>query len=475
MTNASELIDATPSAALLIESIRDIGYSIETAISDLIDNSISANANNIYINLNDDDVENIFLEIVDDGHGMNRNELIKAMTIGAKDPRIIRDKDDLGRFGLGLKTASFSQCRKLTVESNFNDEINSFTWDLDLVREKNNWVVIDNKKDNLAPGTKIIWEKIDRADFKLSKINTNSILKNIDNHLGLVFHRFLEGINLKSEKLKIFINGSEVEPINPFNEESNATLKSAVSTFKYNNSNIYVQYFILPHEDMVTMEEWKKFEMDGGYIKNQGCYVYRCNRLIVSSTWFGIMPKLATTKLCRAKIDIGNDIDSDWKIDIKKSTAYPPKSIKNFLSELIINNIESKGRNVVNKRTQELIKDKDMKLWVPIRTKRKITYKINRKHPLVKKLLNNKENLLILKLLENSIPYQEIYGEMCDNSATVIGWLEEDKNVLNDVKQLIEIFRSDNVPEEIIKSEVEYILIRSGIQFNEESFLEILK
>ena len=475
MTNASELIDATPSAALLIESIRDIGYSIETAISDLIDNSISANANNIYINLNDDDVENIFLEIVDDGHGMNRNELIKAMTIGAKDPRIIRDKDDLGRFGLGLKTASFSQCRKLTVESNFNDEINSFTWDLDLVREKNNWVVIDNKKDNLAPGTKIIWEKSDRADFKLSKINTNSILKNIDNHLGLVFHRFLEGINLKSEKLKIFINGSEVEPINPFNEESNATLKSAVSTFKYNNSNIYVQYFILPHEDMVTMEEWKKFEMDGGYIKNQGCYVYRCNRLIVSSTWFGIMPKLATTKLCRAKIDIGNDIDSDWKIDIKKSTAYPPKSIKNFLSELIINNIESKGRNVVNKRTQELIKDKDMKLWVPIRTKRKITYKINRKHPLVKKLLNNKENLLILKLLENSIPYQEIYGEMCDNSASVIGWLEEDKNVLNDVKQLIEIFRSDNVPEEIIKSEVEYILIRSGIQFNEESFLEILK
>ena len=475
MTNASEFIDATPSAALLIESIRDIGYTIETAIADLVDNSISANANNIYINLNDDDVENIFLEIVDDGHGMNRNELIKAMTIGAKDPRIIRDKDDLGRFGLGLKTASFSQCRKLTVESNFNDEINSFTWDLDLVREKNNWVVIDNKKDNLAPGTKIIWEKIDRADFKLSKINTNSILKNIDNHLGLVFHRFLEGINLKSEKLKIFINGSEVEPINPFNEESNATLKSAVSTFKYNNSNIYVQYFILPHEDMVTMEEWKKFEMDGGYIKNQGCYVYRCNRLIVSSTWFGIMPKLATTKLCRAKIDIGNDIDSDWKIDIKKSTAYPPKSIKNFLSELIINNIESKGRNVVNKRTQELIKDKDMKLWVPIRTKRKITYKINRKHPLVKKLLNNKENLLILKLLENSIPYQEIYGEMCDNSASVIGWLEEDKNVLNDVKQLIEIFRSDNVPEEIIKSEVEYILIRSGIQFNEESFLEILK
>ena len=291
----------------------------------------------------------------------------------------------------------------------------------------------------------------------------------------MVFHRFLEGINLKREKLKIFINGSEVEPINPFNEECNATLKSAVSTFKYNNSDVFVQYFILPHEDMVTIEEWKKFEGDGGYIKNQGCYVYRCNRLIVSSTWFGIMPKLASTKLCRAKIDIGNDIDSDWKIDIKKSTASPPKAIKNFLSELIVNNIESKGRKVVNKRTQELIQDKDMKLWVPFRSKRKITYKINRKHPLVKKLLNNKENYLILKLLESSIPYQEIYGEMCDNSASVIGWLEEDKDVLNDVKQLIQIFRSDNISEEIIKSEVEYILIKSGIQLSKESFIEILK
>tara|TARA_B100000212_G_scaffold342087_1_gene327535 strand:+ start:273 stop:1700 length:1428 start_codon:yes stop_codon:yes gene_type:complete len=475
MTNVPEFINAIPSPALLIESIRDIGYSIETAISDLIDNSISAKANNIYINLNDDDSENIFLEIVDDGHGMNRQDLIQAMTIGAKDPRIARDKDDLGRFGLGLKTASFSQCRKLTVESNTKGEINSFTWDLDLVREKNNWVVIDNKKENLNPGTKIIWEKIDRADFTLNKINTNSILKSIDMHLGLVFHRFLEGINLKREKLKIFINGSEVEPINPFNEECNATLKSAVSTFKYNNSDVFVQYFILPHEDMVTIEEWKKFEGDGGYIKNQGCYVYRCNRLIVSSTWFGIMPKLASTKLCRAKIDIGNDIDSDWKIDIKKSTASPPKAIKNFLSELIVNNIESKGRKVVNKRTQELIQDKDMKLWVPFRSKRKITYKINRKHPLVKKLLNNKENYLILKLLESSIPYQEIYGEMCDNSASVIGWLEEDKDVLNDVKQLIQIFRSDNISEEIIKSEVEYILIKSGIQLSKESFIEILK
>ena len=318
MLEDKEYIKTEPSASLLIESIRDIGYSIETAIADLIDNSISAKAKNININLDDSDYENISLEIIDDGIGMNREELILAMTIGSKDPRIARSNDDLGRFGLGLKTASFSQCRKLTVESNFNDEINSLTWDLDLVRETNSWIVKDNKKDFLKVGTRVLWEKIDRTDFKLNKTNTNYILNNIDIHLGLVFHRYLEGLIPSKEKLKIFINGNEVEPLNPFNEENNATLKSSVSCYKYNNSNIYLQSFILPHEDMVTTEEWKNFEGQGGYIKNQGFYVYRCDRLIVAATWFGIMPKLASTKLCRAKIDISNDIDSDWQIDIKK-------------------------------------------------------------------------------------------------------------------------------------------------------------
>ena len=474
MFEDKEYIKTEPSASLLIESIRDIGYSIETAIADLIDNSISAKARNIYINLNDDDYENISLEIIDDGIGMNREELIKAMTIGSKDPRLARNNDDLGRFGLGLKTASFSQCRKLTVDSIFNEEINSLTWDLDLVRETNSWIVKENKNKFLKTGTRVVWEKIDRTDFKLNKTNTNFILNNIDLHLGLVFHRYLQGLIPSKEKLKIFINGNEVEPLNPFNEENNATLKSSVSCYKYNNSNIYLQSFILPHEDMVTTEEWKNFEGQGGYIKNQGFYVYRCDRLIVAATWFGIMPKLASTKLCRAKIDISNDIDSDWQIDIKKSRASPPKAIRDALSEFIVN-IEIKGRKVVNKRTQELIQSDDLKLWVPIRSKRKISYKINRNHSLIKKLSSNKENLLVLKLLENSIPYQEIYGEMCDNSASLIGWLEEDKDVLNNIKTLIEIYRKDNISEDKIKMHVESILIETGIQFSEKSLEEILK
>ena len=117
MTSASEFIDATPSAALLIESIRDIGYTIETAIADLVDNSISAGANNIQIFLINDEDNKPFLSVEDDGCGMTEEELLSAMRLGSQDPNIVRRKDDLGRFGLGLKTASFSQCRHLKVET----------------------------------------------------------------------------------------------------------------------------------------------------------------------------------------------------------------------------------------------------------------------------------------------------------------------------------------------------------------------
>ena len=173
MTNTSELIDATPSAALLIESIRDIGYSLETAIADLVDNSISAGAKNINIFLINDDNKNPFLSVEDDGEGMTEDELLSAMRLGSKDPNTVRKKDDLGRFGLGLKTASFSQCRKLTVESNKSGKSTSMTWDLDLVKEKNSWVVRKNYLNENKLGTKIIWNKIDRTKLEINSVYTN--------------------------------------------------------------------------------------------------------------------------------------------------------------------------------------------------------------------------------------------------------------------------------------------------------------
>ena len=142
-----------------MESLRDIGYTLEMAIADIIDNSISAAADNIHINFDFNEKKNdFFLEIIDDGFGMNRAQLEIAMKLGSKNPNHIRAKSDLGRFGLGLKTASFSQCRSLTVESfsKENKDTNSFTWDLDKVVEKNSWICKENKKPLINFGTKII-------------------------------------------------------------------------------------------------------------------------------------------------------------------------------------------------------------------------------------------------------------------------------------------------------------------------------
>lgn len=141
MYKGLEIQQAIPEAASMIESFRAIGYSLETAVADIIDNAITAKAKQIVIQRHWDG-DRSFISIKDDGIGMTNEELIHAMRPGCQNPLAIRDEKDLGRFGLGLKTASFSQCRKLTVMSKKNDMISFWTWDLDFVAECQEWNLI---------------------------------------------------------------------------------------------------------------------------------------------------------------------------------------------------------------------------------------------------------------------------------------------------------------------------------------------
>ena len=426
MNNASEFIDATPSAALLIESIRDIGYSLETAIADLVDNSISAGAKNIKILLINDSDNQPFLSVEDDGEGMSEEELLSAMRLGSKDPNIVRRKDDLGRFGLGLKTASFSQCRQLTVESSKSGKATSMTWDLDLVREKNAWIVKKNYIDDRQVGTKIIWKKIDRTKLEINSVYTNFILNNISEHLSLVFHRFIDGFSSFQKKINIYINGNLLESYNPFNENNIETIKSEKRVYTYKGGNIKIQSFILPSIKKVDHEEWKKYEGEGGYAKNQGFYVYRANRLIIKGTWFGLLKKSEFTKLCRVRIDIDNDLDTDWKIDVKKSKASPPKQIRDFLGEFMAT-VEIQGKKVYFRIPQKS-KDNEMPIWQKVSKDSKSYYVINRSHPLIYKFLSeNKNNLAYLKLFENTIPYYDIFSLLASERESVVTWQEENE------------------------------------------------
>ena len=173
MLNKDDYELANPNAASLIQSLRAFGYDISTAIADLIDNSITANAREISIRF-DWNSNDPFISIADDGHGMTECELFEAMKTGSKNPLEIRDERDLGRFGLGLKTASFSQCKRLTVASKTKESAVSVRcWDLDIVNETNEWILlkkVTNTADRIiaeyfsdkSNGTVVVWEKLDK-------------------------------------------------------------------------------------------------------------------------------------------------------------------------------------------------------------------------------------------------------------------------------------------------------------------------
>jgi hypothetical protein len=195
-----KIIDLPPLASSLTESIRDIGYSLNTAVADIIDNSISANSKNINVYSHED--EGIKFAIIDDGMGLVEEDLINAMRLGSQNPLEQRDLGDLGRFGLGLKTASFSQCRKLSVVSSINGIKTGVQWDLDHISKVNKWelsVLDENEISNLyqinrleSDGTIVIWEKCDRIIDTTARDSTAYYekLESLEKHLQLIFHRF---------------------------------------------------------------------------------------------------------------------------------------------------------------------------------------------------------------------------------------------------------------------------------------------
>ncbi len=130
---------ATPRPGALIESLRSIGYDLPTAVADIIDNSLTASARQVDIVFHWAGA-NSWICILDDGIGMPDRKLFEAMRPGSQNPLQTRSSNDLGRFGLGLKTASFSQARRLTViTKTTRGSIAVREWDLDYVEREDEW------------------------------------------------------------------------------------------------------------------------------------------------------------------------------------------------------------------------------------------------------------------------------------------------------------------------------------------------
>ena len=487
-----DFVDLTPDPSCLIESIRDIGYTLETAVADIIDNSISAAANNIHINIGFNEKKNDFyLEIIDDGFGMNKLEIGRALTLGSKNPTHKRASDDLGRFGLGLKTASYSQCRRLTVESfsKENKEKNSFTQDLDKLAETRRWGGDRNKTPIINVGTRIIWEKLDRLEINLKDLNNDpqkprtiqikigEVAARIQKHISLIFHRFIDDKSLEKNirKIQIFLNKTKINPFNPFNESNNATFISPVTQV---DRSTKIRYYILPHRDKCEGKEYEDYAGEEGYFENQGFYVYRNYRLITWGTWFKLSDKLNAYKLCRVKIDIGNDKDSEWKIDVKKSNATPPKNIRKILEEYIPR-VEGKGRNVNEQKAKKLSTDDRFKIWIPSKVKRtKITtFTLNRKNPLIKKFINNIEHGEdIIREIEESVPYELINLHVNDtkNKFQAI-WDPKKQEFMERQRKLVKHDRYDNIDDNLIRQNILKKAKKFDIELTNADFEWIMK
>lgn len=426
-----------PTADILMTSMRAIGYSFESAVADIIDNSVSAGAHNIQVKFPIDPLES-FVVICDDGCGMNQAELFDAMKYGSEQKREGRADNDLGRFGLGLKAASLSQCRRLTVISKKDGKISGYIWDLDVILREKDWLIVECSEaqiyaikhrawlDELESGTVVIWE-----DFDIIEKSSGSVYAALSkyqdivaDYLSLIFHRYLNRND--SRRLNIRVNNYTLTGLDPFLENHNKTNVRKRVEIPLVDTNgverlIVVQPFVLPFQKDLTAEDKR---LSGGienYRSKQGFYVYRNERLIVWGSWFG-RPRDELTKYARIRVDIPNTLDDIWGIDIKKQSAKIPASIRQRLTRAVDDAMDMAIKAQTYRGRVEKIDANIDYIWDRIKERGDhFTYRINRESRIFELLRGKVDDEtwsyidMILEEIENSVPYQQIYIDKSQN------------------------------------------------------------
>ena len=445
--------DFTPDPISLLESSRGLGYSIEEAISDLIDNSISAKAKNIIYEFHWNNGSPYFL-LKDDGIGMSNegDELVKSFRLGSKNPLEERDSNDLGRFGFGMKTATLSQARTLTViTKKRGNAIISRSLDLNFIAElKQGWKLkkVDNESilneikflNSVESGTIIKWNDWDRAPE--NKKDFISLITLINNYLSVCFHRYIE------RGLKIFCHETQLFACSPIPKGEGAMEYSKIQLS--NNNEAKQTAYILQHpkfwkENYENITQFNSFRLFDGFEHQQGIYIYRCDRLLTpKGGWLDLISKGNSAKLARVVIDYPNNADSIWSLDVTKTNATVPFEFKTAIKDLIhaaqkasFEKI-SRGNKSINRGLNshnnamiwKVSKDNDFDSF---------KYAINIEHPICKyfikeKIISEKILKFLVDIFSNNIPISEII-----------------KNNDEDPSKHDRMFKKDKLSEEEIK------------------------
>ncbi|MFG1819513.1 ATP-binding protein [Kribbella sp. NPDC049174] len=426
-------IELTPDPHLL-ESMRAVGYSFETAVADIIDNSITAGANTIHVLTSAQG--NPRVSVFDDGDGMDRQTAIVAMRLAAQSPSASRRMSDLGRFGLGLKTASLSQCRQLTVATKQAGQLTVLRWDLDHVLTTGRWLVLEledgdaisllgwNLLAEVDSGTLVCWTSLDllMSTEGPSQADFDAAVARVRDHCTLVFHRFVTGDDVR--KISMTVNGNQFVALDPFLSENRATDRRT-EDLQLAGQAITVVAYTLPFINKLTATERQRALAPGSFRDSQGFYVYRAGRLVVWGTWFRLNPKTELSKLARVKVDIPNSLDHLWALDIKKSAATPPRDLREALKVLAGKFVEpsSQVHRFRGRKEKEL--DSLTRAWDVIVDRDSFRYAVNREHPVIKRFAdlldpNELERFeVLLELVEQTFPLMDAHNRLGQDATAV--------------------------------------------------------
>lgn len=438
MTDIGPELDVPPDPAALIESMRAFGYSLPTALADLIDNSISAGATDI-------DIELVWagrastVTITDNGVGMDEAALTGAMRVGSRRPIEQRSPRDLGRFGLGLKSAAWSQARSLTVISRARGgPVLVRRWDLDHVTEVGRWSLLTTGTPAAEPmaavvagmgsGTVVLLEALDRLvgpeaeDDPAARTRFFAAVAAATEHLSMVFHRFVSGRGA----VRLHVNGSPVEPWDPFLEEHSATQRLPPETV----AGVRISPFVLPHASKLGGDAHTRASGRRGWNAQQGFYVYRGRRLLVAGDWLGL-PRTQQEehyKLARIRIDLETAMDADWQIDVRKARARIPGPLQPELHR-IAQATRRRAAEVYRFRGKTAARQGDGQrainfVWERVTRRGGVhVFRVNRRHPVLAALSGMGPETAraverALRLAEESLPVEAIVMDSRENPDT---------------------------------------------------------
>ncbi len=349
-------VEVIPSAKRLIESLRDTGYEFSQAVADVVDNSIEAKAKFVKVDVQfagDDSI----VRIIDNGRGMRPDQLIEAMRYGANRTY---ESADLGKFGLGLKTASMSQCQRLSVCSRWNPDranVVGYSWDLNHISKTNRWEILALDRDAVkavtqdvlqkGPGTVVAWEQLDRilgyqhphGERAIKRLR--QMCRDTEDHLSMVFHRFLAG-ERGCRKVKMTLNDNDVTPWDPFCQTHPKTdvLKPTKIPINYEGieGEVLIEPYLLPNQkDFETPEQHTAAGGPARWNNQQGLYIYRANRIIQSGGWSGLVQIDEHTKLARIAMSFLPALDDAFKVNVAKMRVQLPGEIRDELKALVSN------------------------------------------------------------------------------------------------------------------------------------------